>query len=325
MASGVAPRAIGLSALVGCAGPAAEPADEPAAWAWEGSAPEEQASAEELSDAVAELLVAVRTVNAEPVLDSYQEAMSYRLDWCPELTETSSEATGEMTYWDGMCEGAEQVWFKGPMTTWNWEAIDLASGSVDLVSEIMASSTAFDGYRFHGSGIRGQTDIFNPDSSIDFNCSCTAMQGMGAAEDGRNGFFSFMDGPAHWTGAAAEGTWLEAGVRPGLWIWAEADPTVGLRHITAAGNVTGFSERLDTARIDLTVFAPLDGSKACTAGEISSFSLSLRDAETASWYELDFEIDDSDPTLCTACAPLESGEEVCVDLMPVLDWEDSPW
>ncbi len=316
-----------ISALLLLAGCAAEGTGDsaPSGWSWEEQAPEEVASAADLSLDVQALIDQLRTINAAPVLSSYYEAMGNSLAWCPEQTETTAETTGDMRYWDGVCAGSEDVWYKGPMTTWTWDGIDLAAGTVDIISTIMASSPSFEGYAFNGNGIRGQTDIYNPDSSVDFNCSCTAMQGMGMADDGRIGFFSFMDGPAHWTGPAAEGTWMAEGVRPGLWTWAEANPAEDMRHLTAAGNVTGFAERFDTARLDLTVFAPIDGSKACTAGDLSSFSLSIRDAETADWYNLEFEIDDSDAAACTACATLESGEQLCVDLLPAIAWEGAPW
>lgn len=324
-----APTPLGcLLLLGGCAGGAGageETGGAPSGWSWEGSSPEEAASAEDLSAAVQALIDRARTINAAPVLSSYYEAMSYSFEWCPEQTETTAETTGDMRYWDGVCEGNQSVWFKGPMTTWTWDAIDIPAGNVDIVSEIMSSSPAFDGYLFYGNGIRGQTDIYNPDSSIDFNCSCTAMQGMGMADDGRVSFFSFMDGPSHWTGSAADGTWMADGVRPGMWSWAEVNPDEDMKHVTLAGNLTGFAERFDTAKIDLTVFAPLDGSKACTAGDLSSFSLSIRDADTADWYELVFVIDDSLEGVCGACAPLETGEEVCVDLSPILVWESAPW
>lgn len=296
----------------------------PSAWTWEGAAPDEEADAEALSEATQALVDSLRSVTASPVLSSYYEAMSYGLEWCPSQTETSSEATGDMRYWDGMCEGQQGVWFKGPMTTWTWDGIDIGAGSVDIISEILGSSPSFDGYLFYGNGIRGQTDIFDPTGAIDFNCSCTAMQGMGMAEDGRVGFFSFMDGPAHWTGPASEGTWMAEGWRPGLWTWAEVDPGAEMKQVTVAGNLTGFTERFDTARLDANVFRPTDGSLACTAGELSSLSLRVRDAETADWYDLAFAIEASEDS-CLATAALESGAVVVVDLASLVSWEGAPW
>lgn len=302
----------------------AEAEPEPSGWSWDGQAPDEGISVDELATSTQALVDQLLEINAWPVLESYTQVMSYSLDWCPEQVETSSETTGDMRYWDGVCAGTGDVWFKGPMTTWTWEGIEIAAGEVELLSDMMSTSTAFDGYAFNGAGIRGQTDIYSEDGAVDFNCSCAAMQGVGQTEDGRVGFFSYMDGPSHWTGDASTDTWMEDGVRPGLWLWVEADPTTELRHVTAEGNVTGFAERYDTASLTLTLFGPLDRSASCV-GDLSSFALSIRDAETADWTDLEFAIDSSDPATCPACAELPDGQEVCVELSALLAWGTSPW
>lgn len=317
---------LGVAMLLGaCSGaPDGESGAEPTGWSWEGEGPDEALSVDALATATQALVDQLLQINASPVLDSYGEVMTYSQDRCPEQTETSSETTGDMRYWDGVCLGAEDVWFKGPMTTWSWDDIEIAGGQVELLSDMMATSNAFDGYRFDGTGIRGQTDIYSEDGGIDFNCSCAAMQGAGQTEDGRVGFFSYMDGPSHWTGEASADTWMDQGVRPGLWLWAESDPVAALRHVTAEGNVTGFAERYDTASLALTLFAPLDRSASCMA-DLSSFALTIRDAETADWTELSFAVDDSDPAACPACAALPDGEQVCVELGALLAWGTAPW
>lgn len=317
--------AVGALGLGACApgGDTGEPR-APSAWQYDGGVPDEQATGEQLSTAVQALVDRLLQVNAAPVVDSYRQTLDYSMASCPAPIPTSSDATGDMTYWDGMCLGDQDVWFKGPMTTWAWEDIDISAGTVDVISEIMASTPETMGFLMSGAGVRGQTDIFNADGSVDFNCSCTAMVGGGATEDGRSAWFSFMDGPAHWTGSASDGTWLADGLRPGLWIWAELNPVSGYQGVTVAGNLTGFTERFDTARLDLSVFRSPTSDKACVGGVMSSFTLRIRDADTADWYDLDFEVTE-DTDRCLASATSESGETVTVDLSDIVGWEESPW
>lgn len=317
-----APRILPLLAIAGCSTPETPETAAASPWEWEGRSPEATVSAEELSVAVTALMDAVPTIHAAPVVSSYQEAMAYSQGRCPDVTRASSEATGDVQYWAAMCQGAEGVWFKGPMTYWVWEDIALAEGSVDIVSGLLAARPELAGARYYGLGIRGQTDIFNTDSSIDFNCSCVAMQARGQTPDGQDLFFSFTDGPTHWTGAAADGTWMREGLLPSLWSVAREDAETDRRRLDIVGDLSGFAERFDTASLSLSLSRPRDGSLACDAD--GALSLTIRDAETALWHPLSFVIS-ADERACLACADWDDGERICVDLASYLDWDDSPW
>lgn len=289
------------------------------AWTYEGADLDEPMNAEDLQAALQALVNRVRTINAQPVVDSYRGAMSHAYGECPTLVETSSDLTGDVDYWDGMCEGERDVWFKGPMTTWTYEDIDVADGQIDLVSTILEQN----GFLYTGAGVRGQTDIFSVDTSIDFNCSCAAFWGQGVNSEGGSSFFSLVDGPSHWTGSEAEGTWLADGLRPGLWQSFEINTAEGFQMASIHGSITGYAERYDTAQFDLDLFRPLDHSSACYA-DLTVFTIEVRDAQTGQWASIDFRVE-TNGDACAATGEVEGTGEITLDLATVLDWTESPW
>ena len=57
----------------------------------------------------------------------------------------------------------------------------------------------------------------------------------------------------------------------------------------------------------------------CLGSEVGS--IKVRDAETVQWISFTATFTES----CLACGEIETGETVCVDLSPLIDWEAAPW
>lgn len=294
---------------------------EASAWEYSEDTAAAPVTQEALQAAVEALVGALFSATADPVLRSYDEAMEFAAGDCPTATTTITEANGEVRYWESLCHTDREIWFKGPMTTWAWTGNPVADGSVDFISAILAETRP--GFRVSGRGISGQTDIYSSDGVLDFNCSCAAMMGLAEDDAGTEAFFNYVDGPTHWTGPAAQGSWMEAGLHPGLWMWAERSPTTGLVSVQVSGNVSGFHERFGSARLDLNLSRPLDGAAPCLSDPPTQLRVLLRDDESAEWLPLDFTVRATE-SACLATASFgELALEVALD--GLLDWEERPW
>lgn len=290
-------------------------------WSWTDTAAPATATAAELEESLASLVSTAVSISARPVLQSYYEAMTFSEDVCPAIVYASAETTGDVSYWDGLCEASTGVTFKGPMTTWDWADIDLANGEVDMLSSYLSGPGQ--GYTFTGQGIRGQTDIYDDTSEIDFNCSCIAMMAAGRHTDGTIGSVDYLDGPSHWTGSASEGTWLEDDLRVNMVKWATLDPAGKNINVNYQGGITGLPGRFDTAKMDAVLSWEIDSELGCKDDGFQTISLRLRDGETAEWSEPELTVGPVGEA-CMACM-MYDGEEVCVDVHSLITEVELEW
>lgn len=315
-----------LIALIACSGEKTADTGEPVAtdaqdWSWTDTAAPATATAAELEESLASLVETTVSLSARPVLQSYAEAMTYSEDGCPNIVYASAETTGDVSYWDGLCESSTGVTFKGPMTTWSWDEIDLANGEVDMLSGYLSGPG--NGYTFTGQGIRGQTDIYDDTSEIDFNCSCIAMMAAGRHTDGTVGSVDYLDGPSHWTGAASQGTWLEQDLRVNMVKWATLDPAKQNINVNYQGGITGLPGRFDTAKMDAVLSWEIGGELGCKDDGFQLLSLRLRDGETAEWSEPEFTVGPVGEA-CMACMMYDD-QEVCVDVHSLITEVELEW
>jgi hypothetical protein len=251
-----------------------------------------------------------RTVVATDALDVYHAAMSLGTGSCPEVAVT--EGTFPTEYWDGMCSGPDGTIFKGPMTQFTWSALTVA----DAAGYELSAFIPDDGLAYDGVGMYGQTDIYTADGSVDYNCSCWAIQGSGRGGEA-HAWFSLMSGPTHWTGEETADTWLaDEALRATLWQYYAEDAT-GARTALVSGSLTGLDFRYDTVEANLSLVR--DAAGACSALDLAW--IEARDARTSTRATGDLDIAPD----CTACAHMGDDEDLCVDLAPLFAWEGTPF
>jgi hypothetical protein len=299
-----------------------DPAPEASTWGYDEAVPTTGLDVATAEPAAQLFIDSLYDYHGKVVVTAFREAMGWSTSECPYTTVTDTESSGQQAYWTGLCYGDEGMWYKGPMTTWAFDQTNIREGNVEGVTDALRE-LAYEGYLFDGAGIRGQTDIFSDDGTKDFNCSCIAMHGQGTAEDGRVASFSLTDGPAHWFGGAQEGTWLQASSRPSLWMWFETNPNNVRRIVRIAGGVTVLGQRYGAVRVALELKRQRDRPESCLLSNESTFTLDLRDATTATWHALVFDMSGAEDD-CIACAPTDGGP-LCVNLSGLLDPETAPW
>lgn len=259
-------------------------------------------------------LEAVYQVTATAPLRSFQEAYAYHTDSCP-LTPAITETDGYGTtlYFDGLCTN-EQVDFKGPALFYTWD-----DDEIQPIAAMEVAGGLPPGSRWTGYGFNGQTDIYSDDGLLDFNCSCTMVEVTGVAPDRTQWFFGITSGTAHWTGPEGQGTWMEdPAIVPELQLTIRDEGTH--RSVRAGGTLSGVGERYTSMGWQLT----LDGSRGIPVWDCSpegSLAVTYRDDADSSWGLMDLQVEPD----CTACGDAPGGEEICVNLVPLLDYSGSPW
>jgi hypothetical protein len=172
-----------------------------------------------------------------------------------------------------------------------------------------------------GMALRGQVDIYDQDSEIDFNCSCVAMEATSLEEDGSSHWFSFIDGPVHWDAPDAPPAWFDDGLQIQWYLYAGRRPATGEWHSAVEGVVTGLTEVYGTIWLKFNASGLRDeetGAVTCDPGGGLALVRSTATG-TLTWFDM-LTKDDS----CVYCAPVGDGE-VCVDITPIQDWETEPW
>ncbi len=249
---------------------------------------------------------------ADPVL-AFEAAMLFATDSCPQVARTETEGFGLTEYFDGLCETGGVV-FKGPaiLYTWNEERIN-PIGAMDSVAQFPSELL------WTGRGYNGQTDIFSLAGPMDYNCSCTMISATAEYDESTHLFLGVTQGTAHWTAEGAEGTWLQdAGFVPDFLLTTVER---GTGHgVEARGTLSGVGERYTAALFDLTLQGDNRfGSWSC--GEGNQVEWKVRDSSDSSWATFTMGVDEA----CGACGVEVGFEEVCIDLVPLLDWEGEPW
>ena len=285
----------------------------PSAWGYESTHDADPVTAGDMEAALAAFVVRIPTTLANPVISSYFEARSLGTDGCPGEVVVEEEGVGTVSTWQGVCQTPDGITFNGPMTVWIFDGVSLSEAD-----RVLGRGFPEDDLSYTGKGLRGQTDIFSADGSADFNCSCTAIQAEGHHEDGRQAWHTVADGPTHWDGSAAEGTWMEEGIQSGLEAHWIRFPT-GRVEFYASGSLEGFYDRFSAGEAGLRVDRdPTMGS--C----VMQGYLRIRDIETARWYEFAVNQADGDLT-CSTCVEDEELGSVCLNFQDLVDFEEKPW
>ena len=247
-----------------------------------------------------------------PVLASYQAALAYGGEQCPHVDTVSLDGT-TTSHWQEVCyNGENQAWLNGPMTTWRWEQGYMDAQTLPAYDELYRRFEPMRTLRWEGQGLNGQTDIMA--EGVDFNCSCLAVSGQ--AKDGDTSYsFIALDGPSHWSGPEAEQTWMDQGLQVQLSVFASLRGSQ--RELLMLGNISGLDPDFDSLGFELSL---QEEAGQCQAWNTTGQRIRARQASTGHWIELEFNAhQESSCVVCTQDA------ELCVDLAPLLDWQEPPW
>lgn len=303
--------------LLACSAPPEQLAVElPSAYTFDGDTNDDDVDLARLQAEVQAVLDGIRTYNAAPIIDAWYDAHTYSDVYCPAETISDTEANGYVVYFDSECVSEDRYWFKGPMTTYTFEDNTLADLEVyDLRPYLEVTTT-----EWTGRALKGQTDVFDAESSLDFNCSCTAALASAASDPNALGWVSYTDGPAHWIAPTADpDVWINQGITSNLFMRFSRDGDARWE-AEILGSVTGAAEVYGNVAIELRLGGvQLEQGLLCDPD--SEFAIEARQSSTGARTRMEFETADG---ACSACATVGEGE-VCVDLTPALDWESSPW
>ena len=179
-----------------------------------------------------------------------------------------------------------------------------------------------DGTLWTGNAMKGQTDVYTLDGSLDYNCSCSAALGEGDPDAETHGWWSFTDGPTHWTGPEDDGTWMDRGEQSSLWVEFRRNETAGTWVGGLRGSVSGRGEVYGSVEMNIALSGDLDDLTTCSSN--NRVQMTVRETATGRTTDLDFTLDTSQA--CYACVTVVEGEpDVCVDLSSFNDWEGAPW
>jgi len=271
-----------------------------------------------LQSAIQQSIDRLLTINGEPIHSSYQAARAYGSEDCPIESVTIKDGT-TTTHWQEVCNVlGEGTVFNGPMTTWAWQEASLDRMTLPTYDFLFEHFGAMSAETWSGNGLNGQTDIAGPDGQ-DFNCSCLTLQGQSISNDGFERAFIAMDGPSHWNGPEAEGSWMEANIQIQLSGYAEMIPE-SMNRIFAFGYAIGLAEDYNAIAFSLSVERVNGTCHPWENEELRSGSLQVRQAQTGRWE--DYQLQSTYTDGCTTCT--EDGS-FCLDLSPLVDWSELPW
>lgn len=320
--SGRAARAVAAALGLGCGGPPAPAAPArtpdtagppPAAWDYTPSASDAPPGPELVAADAQRVLDAIPTVRAAAALAAWGQVHALAEPRCPSEIEASSSSDGDTTHFELMCRTSRGVWFKGPFTTWSFA--DNRLDTIALAGELRALHPDLR-LPFTGAAMRGQVDVFDEDGTLDFNCSCTALEAAHTTDAGVRHALSYVDGPVHWEAPQAPAAWFDGGRLAQLYVHTERAPDGGTA-VFARGALTGFTDAHGSAQVWMELrTTPTDAARCW----VDRLDFTLRTPSGART-QVSFGAADA---ACVSCADLD-GERICVDLSAYADSAELPW
>lgn len=287
-------------------------------WEYQRDSQDDGFDVDVLESELQDLLGDLRSYNATPVLDSWGAVRAYGDDQCPEETVTTTVENGTATYFERLCVANKVTWFKGPMTVYEFADNDLLSFEIQ---ELYVYGN-LDGTPWTGTMMKGQTDVYQLDGSLDYNCSCTAGLAEGDPDAETHAWFTYTDGPTHWTGPEDDGTWMDRGEQSSLYLEYRRSLTGGRWQAGARGSVSGRGEVFGSVEMSIALSGESSDLTRCSLDD--RVRLAARQTDTGRTLDLELTLDTE--TSCTFCGTAVEGErEICLDLSSVNDWKGAPW
>jgi len=290
-----------LLLLSGCAGTA-----EQVPWIYEADEAERSVDLAVVEAALVDWRDLLFSVQAAPVLDAYDDAMSHGDELCPSAYGNYSDG-----YWFNNCESYDGARF---------------DGYAFHQDQTVYAETATQAYR----SLSGVAVVDVPDGPL-FQASGVVYDSLYEdVTDGRpvafyqsivRGTFDYPD---------ADG-WNAKGLAPDIDLGVYADFGLGYRDVRVGGGISGFSGEVNTVVAEGLFFRTALSPGQCAVEPAGTIAARLSDG---SWVDIVFDdvveqaILDTD-SACDGCGrAFYQGErvgKVCLDLSPLLSWEGAPW
>jgi hypothetical protein len=292
-------------------------ADTPSAYSYEAPDRADAVDPAGIEAEVQALIDVIREFNAGPAIDAWFTVRAYGGATCPPEVTYDSADNGYVTYFDGQCEASGRYWFKGPMTTYTVTLNTLENTEVYDVRPYLLTETL----PWSGQLIKGQSDVYDAQSDLDYNCSCTAAL-LQAEEATLLHWASYTDGPTHLDGPDRDAdAWMNRGTLSNMWMYITEDAVAGRWSAKLDGSVTGHGEDYG----DIEMYVELggerlqDGTLLCDPGTGGEFVV----RHSATGIRTSFKLELAAGS-CQGCATV-AGSPVCIDLSPIVSFEGAPW
>jgi hypothetical protein len=302
--------------VAGCAPGDDTAVDLPSAYVYQGEVVEDVVDPVEMQVELQDLLDNIREFNGNQTMAAYGQARAYGDELCPLETVTETPEDGTTVYFDRLCVVDDRYWFKGPMTTYTFSDNTLDQFEIyDFAPQLHEIEST----PWTGMAMKGQTDIFDSENTMDFNCSCTAVTAVSPPLGTEQRWFTYTDGPSHWIAPEAADSWINQGIQSHMWIAFWLDKTDGDFEAVLEGSVTGYGSEYGSIDLDMTVDGTRgDDGVTCAPG--TGGTAQLRHTTTGVRTDMTLVTDDS----CDACGDV-AGTTLCVDLTHLADWDSAPW
>ena len=265
-------------------------------------------------DAVAAALQQVfaesRTLNARPVLDTYQDILAQSDAGCPSYYEQDGNI-----FWYASCTAASGAAYSGYAFYNVYEGVDLFG----------------DGNAWDADALFGTADMVDATGTGHVHLGGSAYVAEAVSQDGALLWYTAVTGAFFGDTAAAQGTWMESGQAPAMSLYAARYDQADVNILYLFGNAALSGEVTAMSTEGLAIYTYVPGIYPCAEEPMGA--LALRDAE-GRWYELTFDINPETLAVraggaCDGCGTLSyKGEEVgqvCIDGSVLVDWEVTPW
>lgn len=256
-----------------------------------------------------EIIVSLRQDDSGEVLAAYAAALRWADASCPAFTVSGEGTSG----WSDDCTTADGATFYGNGFTVDDSSVD-ASGGVLSRDELFPQCriTSPSGQHFYGSGYAARNQLLQSDGVTLFLATLYGYYSSDADED-------------------AEG-WLAEQVENDTSLVLTASAGGLATRARVSGTLAGFDGAFSAISFnDLEIGSQYHGWPC--PGEPTG-TLSIRGSDGA-WLSLSFDLQTGegsqavDPARCDGCGTLSDADgelgELCVDFLPLLDWEERPW
>ena len=289
----------------------------PSAYSYETSSQDDSEDLGVMQAEIQFILDNIRSYNGGPVIDAWYEAHRYSDGACPNDIITETEINGTVVYFDSECISQDRYWFKGPMTTYTFADKDFQG--FDVADFLPYLEGGYDTL-WTGQAIKGQTDVYDAESDLDFNCSCTAVRAVSIADPDALEWLSYSDGPAHWISPSADPTeWMNEGVLSHLFIRYKREST-SRWEVSLQGSITGATEVYGDVALELIIGGMGTGDEL-NCNPDTYMHVEARRTATGARTAMDLLFEGG---ACSACTAVGSGE-VCLDITEAVDWQEVPW
>lgn len=293
--------------FLGCANsPIVEPPETPISHEYEViesvSALDISAMEEEVNEAIAQM----RDHHSREIVDSYYEGMGYADDQCPTAYEVDGNA-----FWYGYCYSELGLSFDGYLFFNAYEETDLFS----------------DGTLWDAEVVNGSSTLHH-DSLGKSNYSGNAYLAQGINPQGADVFLSVTQGS--FLVEAADDVFLQEGWSPWLTLYGfrQQTPLGSGKALSISGSLPYSGEHVGALSFsNMVTFNSLFGHP-CPQEPIGTMSVR---SSNGVWLDVEFDVTQDWQLIgeCDGCgmATTQFGDtyEFCVDLEPLILWEETPW